>query len=319
MIELMIALAIMMVIGGIVMAALNQLRNSQKTIGNRTAMHSGVRGATELLQQEIGQAGLISLPGTPTLQTAVTAPTSCDGANPATNAQTITVSSVANMFPNMVLTTLDGDNSETVKVSAVNTSPAAIVACFTKTHPNPTRIVARGGFATGVIPPSGIVNASDGYTLKMYGDINGDGNSLVYVEYTCDPWVTHNLYRNVMAFNADPTTKPALADTPVLLTNLAPNPGTNPGDQECFKYEVETVTVGSTPFTFVLDVAVTLTVETEQIDPITKQKQQETKALLNVSPRNVVNAWSYAGMGYTHRIQSTPPSVVLLLVPPPSS
>ena len=59
-------------------------------------------------------------------------------------------------------------------------------------------------------------------------------------------------------------------------------------------------------FTFVLDVAVTLTVQTQQIDPITKQYQTETKALLNVSPRNVFNAWELAGIGYTERIQSTP-------------
>ena len=66
------------------------------------------------------------------------------------------------------------------------------------------------------------------------------------------------------------------------------------------------MTVQGTPFTFVLDVAVTLTVQTQQIDPVTKQFQTETKALLNVSPRNVFIAWVLAGMGYTDRIQSTP-------------
>ena len=34
-------------------------------------MHSGIRGATELLQQEVGQAGRVSLPGTVTLTAAV--------------------------------------------------------------------------------------------------------------------------------------------------------------------------------------------------------------------------------------------------------
>ena len=58
-----------------------------------------------------------------------------------------------------------------------------------------------------------------------------------------------------------------------------------------------------TPFTFVLDVAITLTVETQQIDPITKQIQTETKALLNVSPRNVFNAWSLA----EHRLHRSHP------------
>ena len=57
--------------------------------------------------------------------------------------------------------------------------------------------------------------------------------------------------------------------------------------------------------------------QTEQIDPVTKRKQQETKALLNVSPRNVFNSWALAGMGYSDRIQSTPASVTALLAPLP--
>ena len=66
-----------------------------------------------------------------------------------------------------------------------------------------------------------------------------------------------------------------------------------------------------------LDVAITLTVQTEQIDPVTRQFQTETKALLNVSPRNVFNAWSLAGLGYTDRIQSTPATVTSLMAPLP--
>jgi hypothetical protein len=74
-----------------------------------------------------------------------------------------------------------------------------------------------------------------------------------------------------------------------------------------------TVSVNGTPFTFVLDVAVTLTVQTEKVDPVTRQYQTETKALLNVSPRNVFSAWELAGMGYTNRIQSTPTTITALL------
>lgn len=318
MIELMVAMAIMMIVSGIVMAALGQLRNSQKTIANRTAMHSGIRGATQLLQQEIGQAGLVRLPTTPTLSATANPPTPplyCDGANSATNATWHNVSSVSGMFKHMVLTTLDGDNAETVKLNEVDpsTTPPRIEACFTKTHNSGTKLEPRGAFATGVVPDTGIVDGSGPFVLKMYGDINGDGN-MVYVEYTCDPDVTHNLYRNVMPIGA--TTKPPLDEAQILLSNVVPNTIANPGgDPSCFHYERETVVVGSTPFTFVLNVAVTLTVETEQVDPVTKLKQYETKALLNVSPRNVVNAWSYAGMGYTHRIQSTPLSVTSLLPP----
>jgi hypothetical protein len=49
------------------------------------------------------------------------------------------------------------------------------------------------------------------------------------------------------------------------------------------------------------------------IDPITKQFQLETKALLNVSPRNVFNVWQLASAGVTDRIQPMPPTVTALL------
>ena len=49
------------------------------------------------------------------------------------------------------------------------------------------------------------------------------------------------------------------------------------------------------------------------IDPVTKQFQTETKALLNVSPRNVFHAWTLASLGRAERIQPMPPTVTLLL------
>ena len=172
-------------------------------------------------------------------------------------------------------------------------------------------LVPLGGFATGIIPDTGMVNPSTGNVLKLYGDINGDGN-MVYVEYTCD-LVSGNLYRNVMAFDA--AVKPPVTAAQILLSNIIANPATRTRRTACFTYQPATMMVQGTPFTFVLDVAVTLTVETEQIDPVTKQYQTETKALLNVSPRNVFSAWSLAGIGYTDRIQSTPATVTSLLRP----
>lgn len=312
-IELIVATAVLLIISGIVTSALIQMTKSQTTIWNRTEMHSGIRGATELLQQEVGQAGRITLPTTVTLGADVTAAAACDPGNPTLNAVTVAVTSVSGMFavagpPSayIMLTTLDGDNSETFRVGAVLTGPPRITACFTKNHPSGAVIMPMGGFATGIIPPTGIVSGSSATKLKLYGDING-GGSMVYVEYTCDPTVTHNLYRNVMAYDA--ASKPALTDSQILLSNII----ANPGGTDCFTYQTATMIVQGTSFTFVLDVAITLTVQTQQVDPVTKQYQTETKALLNVSPRNVFAAWSLAGIGYTDRIQSTPVSVTSLL------
>src|SRR5215472_19044663 len=63
--ETMVSLVVLLGVSAIVMSGLVQMMWTQGTISNRTEMHTSVRAATELLQQEIGQAGKISLPTPP--------------------------------------------------------------------------------------------------------------------------------------------------------------------------------------------------------------------------------------------------------------
>jgi len=109
------------------------------------------------------------------------------------------------------------------------------------------------------------------------------------------PWTT--------AFAA----KPPLDLSLVLLRNIV----ANPANAACFTYQTQVVNGTS----FVTDVAITLTVQTQQQDPVTHQFQKETKALLNVSPRNIFDVWQLASMTppLTNRIQPTPTSVTNLL------
>jgi type II secretory pathway pseudopilin PulG len=290
--EALVALGLMLIVATTVGRGLISMTQAQGTIWNRTEMHSSVRSATELLQQEVGQAGLISLPGPVTLSTAVLAP----------GAQTVTLSSVAGMFVGEYVTIDAGAQMETVALTAVSTANNTVTATFLDTHAVNANVAVRGGFANGIVPTN-LANGSTGNILKMFGDINGDG-SMVYVEYRCDT-VAMNLYRNMMAFDA--AAKPAVTASQVLLGNILANPGGTP----CFTYQQQTA-FGTT---FVTDVAITLTVQTQLTDPVTKQFQRETKALLNVSPRNVVNAWELASDsgGLTNRVQPTPASVIALL------
>src|SRR5260370_29391719 len=139
-----------------------------------------------------------------------------------------------------------------------------------------------GAFSTGVVPPAPLVltnppagyqgypNGSTGTVLKLYGDINGDGN-MIYVEYTCDWQNTLGngpiLYRNQMDF--DFAAKPALTPSMALLTNLDPqgNPNNASGNPvPCFTYQVKTkdgAFAVTNDMVFVTDVAVTLTVDTQ--------------------------------------------------------
>ncbi len=308
--ELMAALGLLLLISGIVMTALKQMMMTQGTLSNRTEMHSGVRSATEVLQQEIGQAGKISLPAPP-----VTLASAVAGTGAATQ---VTVSSAAGMFTGEQLVigpdtgcvppACPAGNQETVALTAVAAATNQITARFENVHAIGAPIMVMGAFASGIVPTN-MTNGSTPTVLKMYGDINGDGN-MVYVEYTCDT-AAGNLYRNVMSITA--ASKPPLTSAMILLPNILANPGGTP----CFSYQQKTVGAD----TFVINVAVTLTVQTQNADPQTNQFQKETKALLNVSPRNVFEGWQLASGNVPNRVQPMPagptgaPSVTTLLLP----
>jgi prepilin-type N-terminal cleavage/methylation domain-containing protein len=122
-IELMVATGVMLAISATVTSALLQMTASQQTIWNRTAMHSGVRSATELLQQEVGQAGRVTLPGAVTLSGAVSS-----------GSHTVTVNSAAGIFQNELLTVDTGDSQETVTVTAVDLNANQFTATFGANH-----------------------------------------------------------------------------------------------------------------------------------------------------------------------------------------
>jgi prepilin-type N-terminal cleavage/methylation domain-containing protein len=290
-IETLIALTVLLIIMGAVMGNMIQFSMTQSTVWNRSNMHDAVRSATELLQQEIGQAGRATLRTTVTLSGALWASGTATFNDPS-----------GSMFVGEKLVVDAGQSEETVIVSAVNATgtPHTFTATYTLPHAAGAPVTVRGGFASGVVPTN-VTDGSTGSVLKIYGDINGN-NSMVYVEYVCDT-AAGNLYRNMMAFDA--ASKPAANSSQILLSNLLPNPGGTP----CFTYEQKTVNTTA----FVVNVAISLTTRTQSLDRVTRQFQTETKALLNVAPRNVFDAWLLASMGSNSRIQPMPPSVATLL------
>jgi prepilin-type N-terminal cleavage/methylation domain-containing protein len=345
--EMMIALIVLLTVSGIVMSGMVQMMKTQGTIANRTELHTSVRSATELLQQEIGQAGKISLPTPPAGVTwAMLTPVAVPFDTPVTWTVNFNVLSSASaavpnapvLFEGEWITVDTGLNKETVQLTCAagkgncpftsNTWQAT----FYYTH-TPTAlpgvlgvpISVPGAFSTGVVPPApgvlaappagyaGYPNGSTGTVLKLYGDVNGDGN-MIYVEYTCDWQNTVGngpiLYRNQMDFGA--AAKPALTPSMALLTNLDPlgNPNNQSGGAvPCFTYQVQTkdkTNAVANDMVFVTDVAVTLTVDTQNIDSVTHKVQVETKALLNISPRNVYDAYEFSQYDYMNRIQITP-------------
>jgi hypothetical protein len=161
-------------------------------------------------------------------------------------------------------------------------------------------VTVGGGFQAGIVPTT-IANGSTGWKLKLFGDVNGNRN-MVYVEYFCDV-NGGNLYRRSVGF--EDAALPALTSDLSLLNHIKQNPGNAP----CFTYQTNT----ANGLPYVTDVAVTLTVQTSAPDPITGLFQDQTKALLNVSPRNVFNVWQLAAARMTDRVQPTPASITTLL------
>src|SRR5229473_2660371 len=334
--ETMVSLAVLLAVSAIVMGGMNQMMTTQGTVANRTEMHTSVRDATEVLEQEIGQAGKISLPtpppGTPTWL--MLTPVFVLGTTPVTQPGVVFSAGLTTLFDNEQLLVDTGTNQETITITCGPPAAPTPGACtntwtagpFYNTHNNllaGVPISAPGAFSTGIVPPAaGVTPGYAGYTncvpvavqcgstgtvLKLYGDLNGDGNML-YVEYTCVPGTPAApgfLYRNQMPFNGAGPKLP-VAPSMVVLSNVLVS--TTPAGVvvPCFTYQVVPVGTTNPDFAFVTDVAVTLTVQTPLQDPQTHQFQQETKALLNVSPRNVFNAFLLARQNYTNRVQPMP-------------
>jgi len=310
--ETLAAVAILLVVTAIVMTGMVQMMNSQGMVANRTEMHAGVRSATELLQQEIGQAGKLSL-GSPTanvtLASAVTIPGTVSlSFNTSTSGSTPSSCGNCTVYPGEVLTVDVGANQESVTVAGTSSSPTAT---FVYAHAAGAPVAALGAFDTGIVPPTTApyTNGSTGYVLKLYGDLNSDG-TMLYVEYTCAPGTATApgyLYRNEMSITAG--SKPAVDNTMILLNNVLNNYDNNNNLLPCFNYQVQALNAGYV----VTDVSVTLTVQTQEKDPTTGQFQKETKALLNISPRNVVEVFDTAKLVDSTRAQPMPTTVTTLL------
>jgi type II secretory pathway pseudopilin PulG len=315
--ETLVSIAVLFAVGSIVMSGMTQLLKTQGTIANRTEMHSSVRSATELLQQEIGQAGKVSL-GSPTASVSLVGPVIAAPNSTSSFIITATPNTVApTIYPGEVLTVDVGLNQEVVTVSTVSVTTGTTstgTATFAKAHAALAPVSALGAFSTGIVPPAAAPanypNGSTATVLKLYGDINGDGN-MMYVEYTCTQGTSAApgfLYRNQMSINAG--NKPAKDNTMILLANVLTNPNDASNNPvPCFAYQVQPL--GSTYC--VTDVAVTLTVQTQNKDQQTGQFQPETKALLNVAPRNVFEVYDTASLVDPTRAQPMPASVTALL------
>jgi prepilin-type N-terminal cleavage/methylation domain-containing protein len=296
--ELLVSVLILSVIMGGVISALS---NSQQTFARTelgSDMYENVRSVAELMAQEIGQAGLLSLPTT-TLSSAVTG---------SATAQAASVSQTASIYVGeQLLIDAGTTNEELVAITAIGSG--TVTGIFTKSHASGAPVTVLGAMPSGIVPPG----ATDGSTsntepgvsvLNLVGDINGDG-TLVYVRYTCNTSVTPGtLSRSVTTITPGNNT---ISSAQTLLSTLIPNPG-SPGTP-CFQYTP--YSVGTPANTYVTNVGLTISVQSLSPDPQTHTYLTMTKSFLDLSPRNVLSAFELGNAGLTQRLQVAPPNVSL--------
>jgi hypothetical protein len=197
-----------------------------------------------------------------------------------------------------------------VVVDAVSAGPpATISAKFAYAHTAqtiagttyPTPFYGLGQYPWGIVPPG--ATASGGSTssrLELFGDVNGNGSSLLAVVYSCPATLPGPFARTVY----DATTGTQISTTNLIdnVTSCSftyPNPlPTVPSS--CGKTSGQSV---------VTSVGVTVTAQSTMNDPSTRAPVTVTKSFLNIQPRNTISALYVSCTEMANELQAAPGSL----------
>jgi len=311
--ELLVSVAVMMVIVGSALGAVNFYQRNYVKTQSLTDMHSGVRGAVELMTHEISQAGLINSLDAVAANIDATLSVSQTG-NPV--AQTVTVNNSSIFYSGEEVQVDTGNNQETVVVASVVDS-THISGIFTRNHATGAPVYAIGTIAEGIVPPSnpGTYDpAACCDTLQIIGDVNADGN-LQFVEYKCDWNYVDSSGATVPTLTRSMTQISAAAKNAAvpLMKGIIKNPIPSGGTQAtpCFNFKLQNLSITKTngvtlSYWYTTNISLTLTVQTMQRDPQTNQFLTMTKSFLDLSPRNVNGAFQLAQTSQSGRILARP-------------
>jgi prepilin-type N-terminal cleavage/methylation domain-containing protein len=308
--EMLVSILVLLIIAGGVISIIGYSQKSYAGTELRSDMYENVRGVAEMMEQEIGQAGLVNLPSpSPTLSAAI---------NTINTSQTVNVSSTASMYVGQQVL-VDASVAKEELVTLTGVTATTITAVFTKTHAANVPLTVLGVFPNGIMPPTtaslatcatypaGYPGATDGSTcttLNLFGDLNGDG-TLVYVRYICNTAVTPGtLTRSTTTITPGVTT---IGAAQTLLSTLIANPSGTP----CFQYTVAgpSGTLAAPQNYFVTNVSITLSVQATRPDPQTLAYPTMTKSFLYLAPRNVLAGYEQAAAGNNSRLQASPTNV----------
>src|SRR5579859_7838580 len=312
--ELMVSIAILLVITGATFSVMSSYQKSYGTTQLKADMYMNLRGVSELMAQEIGQAGLKVSRTYPQAQFT----NSVAGGGFGTATVTTSVGMAVTTPPMQVDVDQGQPAYERVGIMAVTPGvPGTFSANFLNAHsPGATvTIVGQGVYQNGVLPFSPIAApvstaGSTPSTLELFGDINGN-STLQYIYYSCAPSAQQGTVPGKLVRSITPLPAPGGgANAPqTLLSNLVVNPidPVTGAPVPCFRLGTQTV-AGAT---FVSNVGVTLSVRTQEVDKVTGQYLVMTKSFMNLTPRNTLGGLELSNYQLNNYLQPTPPGLPL--------
>ncbi len=307
--EMLFSLSLLLILSGAILGGMGNMQKNYRGDEIRNVLHAQMRATLEMMEQEIGQAGL---PTSGIEGNAVYGGSGAAGpvgsvtqsVTASTTAQSPSITNaLVQTGVNVIVDT--GANAEVVNIQ--NTSggnpPTQITAVFQKAHTAPFNLYPLGVYPNGIAftnPPT--VSSTTPITLSyqsviVFGDISGTGK-LSVVQYSCPT-----------AANAGPADSNGVQWGPLVRTEYdyvggtwtSPGP-TNMLDMVRVKTTSYPTAADGCRFDFnvnvppvvswymVTSVNVTLVAESSRNDPTTNAPVVITKSFMNIQPRNIVNA-----------------------------
>lgn len=344
--ELVISMALLLVIGGAAIGALNFSQKGYRQSEVEGSLHQQMRGALEQMEQEITQAGLVST-GMEEIS-AATGPVTTLKSAVSPGSTSISVNSAAGFFVGENLWLDGGSLAEPVTIGAISYgNPPTFTlnvsgpntSGISASHAAGAAVIPRGVFPAGILPP-GTPNGSTNQSLGLIGDINNNG-TLEYIRYDCPGSgnnATTSLVRSTWNMQANTTGAWTSNKVPLLdnvtycnfiytyTYNVTRTPDTSgnyminaPDDPNGTLNTASTsrfyLTDGTTFPQFVLSVGISVT-SCQQTPNLVGSKQIcLSKSFLNIQPRNVL-------AGYYQAVEaenSSNQSLLLDLQPTPTA
>jgi type II secretory pathway pseudopilin PulG len=326
--ELLISMALMFVIFGTAVGGLNYFQKQYRSANMTKTLQQQMRAAVAEMSQDIGQAGLansgmvyrLELPANSTTTTQSNTEYLLNAAV-AANASTMqlklppnsTLSSpTTGLSPYQRLLVDTGGTTapglqDIVTVGSVNTSTNTVTLNiidgepgFTYAHAAGAAVIPFGVYPEGIVYPDGTQGASSVTSLRLFGDLEGDG-LLKFVIYQCPA------QGRVGAFTRDvyDLASSTLLDH-VTLLDYVDNTVDSSGNYSGCQFIYSPVPTGNSNTIaavkladvsnarFVLGVSVSLRARSSAVDPQTGSYLWESRSFLNIQPRNIRNAYNRA-------------------------